>query len=107
MSEASEAKLDGATMQPNSGRGKFKKGDAILNKFCVDIKEYSKSFSLSKSVWAKICTDAVMNGSYRPALKVVLGDNDGHKVRIWCISDEDMHEYVELLERRDKNDNGG
>lgn len=102
ISEYEEAKRDGAKLQPNSGRGVHKKGDAILSKFCVDIKEYSKSFSLSKNVWAKINTDAIMCKK-SPALKIVLGDNDGHKVRIWCISDADMHEYIELLEERTLN----
>ena len=97
MSEKSETKRFGGTPQPNSGRGKFKKGDAVVDKFVVDIKEFSRSFGLSKAVWAKICTDAVKQGK-RPALNVVLGGGDERRVRMWVISDADMHEYLELLE---------
>lgn len=100
-SELAEIKKFGGKPQPNSGRGKHKKGDAIINKFVVDVKEYSKSFGLSKIVWGKICSDAVKQGK-RPALNVVLGDNDGRKVRMWVISDSDMHEYLEFLEARDE-----
>jgi hypothetical protein len=98
MSEASEMKRWGpnAKAQPNSGRGKHKKGDATILKFLVDIKEFSKSFGLSRAVWAKVSADAVKQGK-RPALNVVLGDNDGQKVRLWVISESDMQEYLELL----------
>lgn len=104
MSEASEIKRDGAKAQPNSGRGKHKKGDATLGKFLIDYKEYAESFSISRKVWAKICTDAVTAGRFSPALKLVLGPNDGKKTRVWVISDPDMHEYLELLEERDRNE---
>lgn len=90
-SELEEIKRDGATPQPNSGRGKHRKGDAILEPFIVDYKEYSKSFGISKAVWAKICTDANY-GHKQPALKLVLGDNDGQKIRLWVISDSMFHE---------------
>lgn len=98
MTEASEAKRDGAILQPNSGRGSHAKGDAKLGPFLVDYKEYSKSFSISKDVWAKICTDAVLKGKLQPALKVVLGDNDGHKTRVWVIGDEMFHEMLSAWE---------
>lgn len=98
MSEESEAKRWAGKTQPNSGRGYHKKGDAILDKFVVDIKEYTASFGLSKKVWSKISTDAVKQGK-RPALNIVLGENDGRKTRMWVISEADMIEYVELLER--------
>jgi len=100
-SEAAEIKRFGGKAQPNSGRGKHKKGDAIIDKFVVDVKEYSKTFGLSKAVWGKICTDAVKQGK-RPALNIVLGDNDGRKVRMWVISDADMQEYLELLDERNE-----
>lgn len=101
MTEASEAKRWGGKLQANSGRGKHEKGDAIVDKFVVDIKEYSKSFGLSKAVWGKISTDAVKQGK-RPALNIVLGDNDGRKVRVWVISESDFQEYLELLEASDE-----
>ena len=90
-SEREEIRRDGATPQPNSGRGKHRKGDAILDPFIVDYKEYSKSFGVSKDVWAKICTDANYGHKF-PALKLVLGENDGHKIRLWVISDNMFHD---------------
>ncbi|QMP84217.1 hypothetical protein HUN41_00088 [Streptomyces phage Coruscant] len=53
MSEANEIKRDGGKAQKNSGRGKIQKGDATLGPFCYDIKEFTKSFGLSKNVWGK------------------------------------------------------
>ena len=101
MSEESEAKRWGGKLQPNSGRGKHKKGDAIVSDFVVDIKEYAASFGLSKSVWAKICTDAVKQGR-RPALNIVLGKGDEPRARMWVISESDMMEFLEFLEKRDE-----
>jgi len=74
VSEAGEAKRIGAVLTKNSGRGKHQKGDCILDGvLTVDIKEYEKSFGLSQTVWAKICSDAISNRT-EPALKVVLGN---------------------------------
>lgn len=97
-SELAEINRFGGKPQPNSGRGKHKKGDAIVDKFVVDVKEYGKSFGLSMTVWAKICSDAVKQGK-RPALNIVLGDGP-HRARMWVISDNDMQEYLDLLEAR-------
>lgn len=86
-SELAEIKRIGAVPQKNSGRGKHDKGDAILdNLFMVDIKEYGQSFGLSKSVWAKTCTDAHRAGGLEPLLNVVLGDTQ--KVRLVVISQQ-------------------
>lgn len=104
MSEAEEIKRMGAKAQPNSGRGKHKKGDAILDGFLVDIKEYSKSFSLSQSVWGKLCADAHTAGRLIPALNVVLGQQGSRRLRLWVISEEEMQEYVRL--RRGHSENG-
>jgi hypothetical protein len=57
MSEESEAKRDGATLQPNSGRGKHKKGDAILGPYLIDYKEYAKSFGVSISGCPQYCIE--------------------------------------------------
>lgn len=100
-SEAAEIKRFGGVAQPNSGRGKHKKGDAVLHHFVVDVKEYAKSFGLSKAVWAKIGADAVKQAK-RPALNIVLGENDGRKIRMWVISESDMMEYIRLLEEEDE-----
>lgn len=95
MSEASEVKRDGAKAQKNSGRGQYQKGDARLDIFTVDYKEFSKSFSLSRDVWAKVCTDAIRNGRTEPALKVVLGDGN-QKIRLWVVAEHIMEDYIRL-----------
>ena len=94
MSEQSEIKRDGAISQKNSGRGSIQKGDAILEPFVVDYKEYEKSFSVSLNVWAKICTDAFRSGRRQPALKLVLG-GEREKVRVWVISESMFNEMRE------------
>lgn len=99
MSEESEAKRDGATLQPNSGRGKHKKGDAILGPYLIDYKEYAKSFGVSVSVWAKLSKDAILKGKKQPALKLVLGEH-GNKTRLWVISDSMFHEMYEAWKEK-------
>lgn len=95
MSELEELKRLGAVPQPNSGRGKSNKGDGILDdRYIVDVKEYGKSFGLSKSAWAKICTDASMSGK-EPMLLVVLGDEGAPRTRLIVISDEEFKELKE------------
>lgn len=104
MSEESEAKRDGAKTQPNSGRGKHKKGDAILGPFLIDYKEYSESFGVSVKVWAKLSRDAILKGKKLPALKLVLGKPDQPKVRLWVIADDMFHEMYEAwLEKNEEN----
>ena len=102
MTEKSEAKRDGATLQPNSGRGRFAKGDAVLDGWCLDYKEYAKSFTVSMDVWAKISTDAFKAGNLEPALKLILGSGQ-QKIRLFVISEsmfELMHEaYKEKYEQ--------
>ena len=100
MSEESEAKRDGATLQPNSGRGKNKKGDAILGPFMVDYKEYASSFAVSIANWSKISSDAIRKGKKQLAFKLVLGANDGNKTRVWVISDKMFHEMYEAWEEK-------
>lgn len=78
MSERGQADKDGARLQRNSGRGTWAKGDATMQLptglYVVDYKEYSKSFSLSKKVWSKICTDTMaVDFAAEPWLKVTLG----------------------------------
>ena len=79
MSEKGQAHKDGARLQRNSGRGTWAKGDAIMELptglYVVDYKEYSKSFSLSKDVWTKICTDTMaVDWAAEPWLKVTLDE---------------------------------
>lgn len=94
MTEAQEIKRIGAKAQKNSGRGRFAKGDAILGgKILIDFKEYSKSFSITQSIWAKICTDAFVSGRYVPALKLIIGDEN--KVRLYVIGESLFEEMYE------------
>lgn len=104
MSEESEIKRVGMTPQKNSGRGKKEKGDATLGKFCVDIKEYSKSYSLSRANWGKIARDSITSGQYKPALNIVLGSGSEPRLRLWVISEAEMLEYMELLDERDRRE---
>lgn len=97
--EKEEIKRDGGKPQKNSGRGRIQKGDAILEPFCYDIKEYEKSFSLSKDVWAKICDDAFRSGRREPALKIVLGSANT-KTRLWVIEDEMFQQMREAWEEK-------
>jgi hypothetical protein len=84
MTERGEAKRIGAKLQKNSGRGRIQKGDARWHNFIVDFKEFSKTFSLSKSVWAKASTDAVRQGA-DPLIIVVLGEEGEPKTRLAVI----------------------
>jgi len=96
LSEAAEAKRDGARLQPNSGRGQHNKGDAVLEPFLIDYKEYSESFSVSRNNWAKLQLDAFKAGRREPTFKLVLGEEDSNqKLRVWVISDAMFHEMLE------------
>jgi hypothetical protein len=94
LSEKAEIKRDGAKAQKNSGRGKYQKGDAILHPFLVDYKEASKSFTLNKEVWAKICTDSFkVSRELYPCLKVIIGDGND-KVRLAVIEWAYLEELI-------------
>ena len=85
LSERGEVKRDGAKAQKNSGRGEYQKGDAVWHDFVVDYKEYSKSISISKDIWAKICTDTFkVSRDKFPVLKLILG-GEGQKTRLAVI----------------------
>lgn len=97
MSEQGEAQRDGARLQPNSGRG-FKKADAIKDDLSIDYKEYGKSFSISRSVWAKVCSDAMANGlDYVPVIKVILGA--GSKLVRLAVIEWSYLEYLKECEK--------
>lgn len=95
MSEASEVKRDGAKAQKNSGRGHYQKGDAILDIFTVDYKEYPKGFTVNQDNWAKICMDAMRNGRTEPLLKIILGEATG-KTRLGVVSWGIIEDYIRL-----------
>lgn len=98
MSEAGEIKRIGAKAHKNSGRGMVK-ADASWEDFVVDIKEYSKSYSVSQDSWAKIVTDTLkVDRKKSPALMLVLGEGN-KKVRLAII------EWAELERLVDGTDN--
>lgn len=99
MSERGEIKRDGAKGQKNSGRGAYQKGDAQWHDFLVDYKEYEKSISISKTIWAKICTDTfkVSRDKY-PVLKLILGPKEGSKTRLAVIEWALFEQMVECWE---------
>lgn len=100
MSEKSEAKRLDARLHKNSGRGQ-KKGDASWLGFVVDFKEASKSFSLNKKVWAKVCTDAAkVDIEKHPLLAIILGERD--KVRLGLV-DLDVLEHREQFYQKHKH----
>ena len=92
MSERSEAKRDGAKQQKNSGRGAYQKGDAQWKDFVVDYKEYEKSISINKDIWAKICTDTFkVDRNKFPVLKLILGkENDKTRLAVieWALFEQ-------------------
>jgi hypothetical protein len=99
MSERSEIKRDGAKGQKNSGRGNYQKGDALWHNFVVDYKEYSKSISISKTMWSKICTDTFkVSRDKSPVLKLVLG-SDGSKTRLAVIEWAMLEQLIECWEK--------
>jgi hypothetical protein len=100
LSERGEAKRDGAKQQKNSGRGNYQKGDAQWKDFVVDYKEYSKSISISQSIWAKICTDTfkVSRDKY-PVLKLILGEGS-QKTRLAVIEWALLEEMVEAWQKQ-------
>jgi len=102
MSEKNEIKRDGARAQKNSGRGQYLKGDATWGFFLVDYKESSKSFSLSKQVWAKLCSDTWRVSRDRsPALKVIIGEGN-EKVRLAVIEWSILEELVRVYEKHNE-----
>jgi hypothetical protein len=100
MSERGEIKRDGAKGQKNSGRGDYQKGDALWNNFVVDYKEYEKSISISKAMWAKICTDTFKVSRDRyPVLKLILGGNR-QKTRLAVIEWALLEQLIKCWEEK-------
>jgi hypothetical protein len=98
MSEKNESRRDGSRLQKNSGRGQYQKSDAKLGDLSIDYKEYAKSYSITKSGWAKVCTDAMTNGlDYEPVIKVILGEGND-KVRLAVVA-WDYLEYLKNIEK--------
>lgn len=87
-----------AKAQKNSGRGLYQKGDAVLDVFTVDIKEYAKTFGVSRTVWGKICSDAARNGN-EPALMLALGAGR-ETVRLWIVADDMFKEMLDAWKEK-------
>lgn len=101
MTEKQELKKIGAKAHKNSGRGAVK-ADGSLDWYIVDVKEYSKSFSVSKDIWAKICTDTLrVDPNKSPVIMLVLGDKNHIKTRLAII---EWNEFELLRENRDLNE---
>lgn len=84
MSERSELKRAGLKAHKNSGRGMVK-ADGSDDEFVVDVKEYSKSFSITQDNWAKIVTDTMrVDRAKNPALMLVIGEGN-KKIRLAVI----------------------
>jgi len=98
--EASELKRMGAKVHKNSGRGQVK-GDGSTDEFVVDVKEYSKSYSISIDNWAKICTDSMkVDKSKSPMLQLVLRDGN----RVIRLSVIEWSILEDLIERANRDD---
>jgi hypothetical protein len=103
MSERGEIKRIGARAQKNSGRGSYQKGDATNNTFVIDIKEYKKSYSISRDSWAKICTDSFRTSPEKePMLLLVLGDEQKTRLAVvdYAFIEEMEEVYREWKESR-------
>ena len=97
MSERGEAKRIGARQHKNSGRN-YTKGDASWRGYVLDFKEFSRSFSLSQSVWAKVVTDTLKVDRFKsPAIALVLGEGS-NKVRLAII---EWSEFERLVDNDD------
>lgn len=102
MSEANEVKRDGAKATKNSGRGQYQKGDALLDIFTIDYKEYPKGFTVNQDNWAKVCTDAIRNSHSEPALKIVLGSGN-KKTRLWVVAEHIIEDYIRLRKAEEES----
>jgi len=98
-SELKILKSYGATPQPNSGRGKHKKGDGILGPFMVDVKEYEKSYSISRDNWAKVCTDAA-GQRLQPMIALALGEETTIRSEMVVVGKKMFLEMLEAWEEK-------
>jgi hypothetical protein len=84
MSERGELKRIGAKQHKNSGRGMVK-ADGSNEDFVIDVKEYSKSFSINEDNWSKIVMDTMsVDRQKSPAIMLVLGKGN-KKIRLAII----------------------
>jgi hypothetical protein len=96
VSERGELKRIGAKQHKNSGRGMVK-ADGSNEDFVIDVKEYSKSFSINQDNWTKIVMDTMsVDRKKSPAIMLVLGKGK-QKVRLAII------EWEVFEQLREKN----
>lgn len=93
--EGRQAKLDGAKLVPNSGRG-AQKGDATWGKFLIDYKHNTKSFTLSKKAWLKHSADSWDSDQREPAIVAVLDDEVAVAIVEWALLRQDQSLIDEL-----------
>ena len=92
MTERGEANRIDAKLQKNSGRGRIQKGDATWKNYVLDFKEFTKSFSITQDVWAKIVTDTLkVDRKKSPAICLIL---DG-KTRLAIIEWSEFERLVD------------
>jgi len=92
VTERGEASRINAKLQKNSGRGRIQKGDAIWKSYVLDFKEFSRSFSITQNVWAKVVTDTLkVDRKKSPAICLIL---DG-KTRLAIIEWSEFERLVE------------
>jgi len=98
VTERGEASRINAKLQKNSGRGRIQKGDATWKSYVLDFKEFSRSFSITQSVWAKVVTDTLkVDRKKSPAICLIL---DG-KTRLAIVEWSEFERLVELDEPDD------
>lgn len=91
MTERGEASRINARLHRNSGRN-YTKGDASWNQYVLDFKEFTKSFSITQNVWAKVVTDTLkVDRQKSPAICLIL---DG-KIRLAIIEWSEFERLVE------------
>jgi outer membrane phospholipase A len=91
VTERGEASRIGAKLHKNSGRNNTK-GDASWNQYVLDFKEFTKSFSITQNVWAKVVTDTLrVDKNKSPAICLIL---DG-KTRLAIIEWSEFERLVE------------
>lgn len=100
-SEEYELERIGAKPTKNSGRGKFQKGDGVIEykdmSVTVDVKEYKESFGLSRKMVAKLGSDTRQNRTDYGIFFVALGDTEPRQRMV--VMTEQM--YNDLTDRLD------
>lgn len=99
-SEEYELARLGAKPTKNSGRGRFEKGDGIIEHrditVTVDVKEYKESFGLSRKMVAKLGADTRQNRTDYGVFLVVLGEQEPRQ-RMVVMTEEMFHYVMEEL----------